>query len=71
MTKMSSTANRRVWIVLFVLANVFLLLRSEEDRRTMLFIDAGAVGVFLIALLATRIWPDKIWLRRNDPSSKG
>jgi hypothetical protein len=63
MTKVSANGNRRYWLLMFVFMNVFLLLRSEEDRYAVLIIDAGVVLVFLLALLATRVWPDRIWLR--------
>lgn len=63
MTKVSANSNRRYWLLMFVLVNAYLFLHSTEDRRAVIAMDAGAVGVFLLALVATRIWPDKIWLR--------
>lgn len=70
-SRMSPRANRRFWLLAFVLLNAVVLFGSQQDRRVMLRIDAGGVILFALALVATRIWPDKIWLRRGGRQSKG
>jgi hypothetical protein len=52
--------------ILFVLNLISAL--DGRGRTQILYVDALAVALFVLGLIATRIWPDKIWLRR-DPSS--
>ena len=68
---MKMSANAKWWLLLLVVLNVVLLLRSQQDRHAALWADAGIVGLFLLLLLATRIWPNKIWLRGDGPRAKG
>jgi len=68
---MKMSANTRWWLSLFLVLNVVLLLRSQQDRHAVLLIDAGIAGLFLVLLLAARIWPNKIWLRGDGPKAKG
>ena len=69
--RMSPRETRRFWLVAFVLLNAVLLLGSQQDRRVIVLVDMGGLILFALALVATRIWPDKIWLRRDDPRSRG
>jgi hypothetical protein len=69
--RMSPRETRRFWLVAFVLLNAVLLLGSQQDRRVIVLVDMGGLILFALALVATRIWPDKIWLRRDGPRSRG
>ena len=45
----------------------FLLMHAAlvlgRDWHTLAVIDGAAVGLLAVGLTATRIWPDKIWIR--------
>jgi hypothetical protein len=70
--RMSPRTARRFWLFAFLLLNAdALMFFSQEHRRVVLLADGGALMLFAFGLLATRIWPDRIWLRRDGPQSKG
>ena len=69
--RMSPRETRSFWLVAFVLLNAVLLLGSQQDRRVMGLVDMGGLVLFAVALVATRMWPDKIWLRRDGRQTKG
>lgn len=52
------------WTIILVLNLVAAFTRQGLDK--ILFVDGLIVAVFGAAAIATRIWPQKIWFRRNS-----
>ena len=50
--------------ILFVLNLIPAL--DGRGRTQILYVDALAIAIFALALIATRIWPDKIWICRDS-----